>query len=391
MIDPHASTHPVTLAFADPELEAGFRRGMGARQKVLGRVALTVGAVFVSLFGLLDWLLAGEALRFCLQVRFGFMLPAVLLGLGVLALPKGERHGTAAQLLPTVCAGLGVVAMTTRLPSPAAEQYYAGVIVVLVFGHAITYTRFIHVTAATSLIIVAYAATAATGELGSSLVSNLFFLVAAQLALMAGSYLHEQQRRRIFVQTRRLESLSSELEDQALLDPLTGLGNRRALDRDLAQQRAEAGRYAVPATLLLADLDHFKRINDQLGHPRGDAFLVAFARRIQGLLRDVDRAYRFGGDEFLVLLPHTAVEDAGTVAQRLILAVQDVALELDLAHLDVSCSVGLARVTGGSETESLSAVDAAMYAAKAERGTFRIAEEPDAVEPPHEVEAPPSP
>ena len=374
MTDAPAAMHPATLAFSDAELEAGFRRTMGQRQILLGRVALAVGAVFVAVFGLLDLLLAGDALGFCLGVRFGVMLPAVLAGLVVLSRAGAEQRGTAAQLVPTVIAGFGVIAMTQALPAPADDQYYAGLIVVLVFGHAVTTTRFVHVTAATALIIVAYAVVEAMDGVDTALISNLFFLVAAELALMAGSYLQERQQRQIHVQTHRLQALSGELEEQALLDSLTGLGNRRALDRALALQRAEAQRYAVPATLLLADLDHFKRINDEHGHPRGDAYLVAFARRIASILRETDQAFRYGGDEFLVLLAHTTVEEAVTVAQRVLLAAQDVSLELGVDGLGVSCSVGLAPLSTEADVDPLSAVDGALYAAKEQRGVYTIAD-----------------
>jgi diguanylate cyclase (GGDEF)-like protein len=245
--------------------------------------------------------------------------------------------------------------------------------VVLVFGHALTCTRFVHVSAATLTIILAYSALQLHSGLDAGLATNLFFLIAAELALMAGSYLQELQHRQIHLQTRDLQRLSGELEEQAMLDPLTGLGNRRALEHRLAEHRAEARRYGVPTALLLADLDHFKRVNDQLGHPRGDEFLVGFARRIEGVLRDTDLAFRYGGDEFLILLPHTRADDGRTVAQRLILAARDLALEFGVDHLGVSCSVGMAYAEPAPEADPLAAVDAALYAAKLDRGSLRVA------------------
>ena len=290
-----------------------------------------------------------------------------------------------AQLLPTVVAGLGVIAMTQRLPSPAAEQYYAGILVVLVFGHALTCTRFVPVSAASFCIIAAYTALQLPRGVGPEEATNLFFLGAAELALMVGSYLQELQRRRLHVQTRRLQRLSVELEQQAMRDALTGLGNRRALEGRLPGHAAEARRYAVPTALLLADLDHFKRVNDQLGHPRGDEFLVSFARRVEGVLRETDLAFRYGGDEFLVLLPHTRIDEGTTVAKRLILAAQDLALEFGVAELGVSCSVGLAAVGSEPDADPLAAVDAALYAAKSVRGSVSVA--PDPVAPQTEGEA----
>jgi diguanylate cyclase (GGDEF)-like protein len=106
------------------------------------------------------------------------------------------------------------------------------------------------------------------------------------------------------------------LEHEALVDPLTGLLNRRALERDLRRERARAIRYDRRFSLMVIDLDGLKTVNDTDGHLAGDLYLRALATALAGVLRSGDEAYRIGGDEFVVLLPETAEARAEVVAER---------------------------------------------------------------------------
>jgi diguanylate cyclase (GGDEF)-like protein len=106
------------------------------------------------------------------------------------------------------------------------------------------------------------------------------------------------------------------LEHEALVDPLTGLLNRRALERDLRRERARATRYDRRFSLMVIDLDGLKKVNDTDGHLAGDLYLRALATALAGVLRSGDEAYRIGGDEFVVLLPETTEARAEVVAER---------------------------------------------------------------------------
>jgi len=106
----------------------------------------------------------------------------------------------------------------------------------------------------------------------------------------------------------------------ALRDPLTGLGNHRAFHEEFRRQLEISARYRVPMALLLVDLDDFKAVNDAAGHASGDALLLEMRRLMIGTLRRADLAFRIGGDEFAVLMPHTDGEEALVVARRLLAA-----------------------------------------------------------------------
>ncbi len=164
-------------------------------------------------------------------------------------------------------------------------------------------------------------------------------------------------------------------EQHAMVDALTGLHNRRWLQHTLdgLMERARLGGEAL--SLLMADLDHFKSFNDRFGHLAGDRLLAAAAHALQGNLRPNDTAARFGGEEFVIVLPATALEKALEIAERLRVAVGGVTVEGEGgARLPpVTLSVGVAEMHGDMDSAFLlNAADAALYRAKAQ-GRNRVA------------------
>jgi diguanylate cyclase (GGDEF)-like protein len=160
---------------------------------------------------------------------------------------------------------------------------------------------------------------------------------------------------------RRLEHLSHH-------DALTGLLNRRAIEYLLDREDQRLQRFGDPYTVLLVDIDHFKRINDRLGHAAGDAVLCAVSRTLQAKAREVDRVARYGGEEFCILLPHTLQDGAVQAAERLREAVGLINIPWGDEHIAVSISTGLACACepGESLQSLLKRADEALYQAKAE-------------------------
>ena len=174
-----------------------------------------------------------------------------------------------------------------------------------------------------------------------------------------------------------------EAQRLSLTDPLTGLWNYRYLREVLRREVERASRFGRMLTVLVLDLDHFKEVNDTYGHTAGDQVLGEFARRIRIGLREVDVAFRQGGEEFVVLLPETDAYGGVIVAERLGAAVRDWPVPVDprrpgLAdRISISVSIGIAVFPehGGTAREVLDAADEALYAAKnAGRDTYRLAE-----------------
>jgi diguanylate cyclase (GGDEF)-like protein/PAS domain S-box-containing protein len=158
-------------------------------------------------------------------------------------------------------------------------------------------------------------------------------------------------------------------------DPLTGLENRHALGMRLEQQLAQARRNRQPLAVLFIDLDHFKKINDSLGHQAGDELLVGAAARMKDLLRDVDTLARLGGDEFIIVLCGPLSPDSvSAVAVRLVASLQQpYRLAGTTAHSGASVGVALYPEDGQDADTLLRHADMAMYAAKREgRGNFQF-------------------
>jgi diguanylate cyclase (GGDEF)-like protein len=148
-----------------------------------------------------------------------------------------------------------------------------------------------------------------------------------------------------------LRAAEKRAEGRARTDPLTRLANRRAFDETLAQELARVQRTGAPLSLMVGDLDGFKRINDEFGHLTGDEVLTRAATAIEGAIRRGDRCFRWGGDEFAVLLPDTALDDARKVCQRVDAAVQVGVHAPDGRPVTISC--GLAELDAGMDADEL--------------------------------------
>jgi two-component system, cell cycle response regulator len=150
----------------------------------------------------------------------------------------------------------------------------------------------------------------------------------------------------------------------AMLDPLTGLHNRRYAQERLATEIARAQRYKSSLTVLMLDLDDFKRINDRYGHPTGDWVLQRFAERLSRAIRGSDWAVRMGGDEFVVLLPECVLGQVQTVLNRL----SPLEIEVEGEKVSFTFSAGWTEYRPGETPEQLlKRADHSLYADKQNR------------------------
>ncbi len=163
--------------------------------------------------------------------------------------------------------------------------------------------------------------------------------------------------------------LIDKLEHLSKTDGLTGMINRRALTDSLAYEIDRAKRYRSDLTLILCDVDNFKEINDTYGHDAGDRALQTLSATLKTILRNIDIAGRYGGDEFMLILPETTVSGAESIAEKLLSAVRDTALQLpDGKHIRLSMSIGIAGLEADRQGENIDSfvkrADDAMYVAK---------------------------
>lgn len=167
--------------------------------------------------------------------------------------------------------------------------------------------------------------------------------------------------------------LYREATQSALRDPLTGAGNRIAMEQTLQREIDMARRHQQPLSLLMLDIDHFKRVNDSHGHSAGDNVLKAIAATLKAQLRNVDMVFRYGGEEFLILLSNTSREAAAMVGERLRYATQAAEYYVDGQLIELTVSLGCSTLLPGESADSLlRRADSALYVAKRE-GRNRLA------------------
>jgi len=166
----------------------------------------------------------------------------------------------------------------------------------------------------------------------------------------------------------QLEHANTRLESLSTTDPLTGIGNRRYFDARFAKEWSRGIRTGLPLSILMIDVDHFKRLNDTYGHPVGDDCLEHIAHCIQTQVgRANDTVARYGGEEFVVILPHTLLADATSVAKRIHEAVGKLSIPADNDWLRVTVSIGVASCVPNQQLQAdaiVNAADQKLYEAK---------------------------
>jgi diguanylate cyclase (GGDEF)-like protein len=204
------------------------------------------------------------------------------------------------------------------------------------------------------------------------LAAMLSFVITIGQCAFVGLY-GSSLRNMLYNRSVELRSAYKRIEELAELDELTGSFNRRCIMRMLDDEIARAHRNKTPCSVALIDLDWFKRINDAHGHPTGDEVLRTFAITTFANIRTIDKFGRYGGEEFLLLLPGTANEAAAHSLDRLRAIIAELDWSALSAGMSVTISAGVATLAPDETPDALLArADYALYAAK-ERGRNRIA------------------
>ena len=189
--------------------------------------------------------------------------------------------------------------------------------------------------------------------------------VVAVTAFAIVGYLIGLQNDRWIDEAQTARESNLELSHQAATDPLTGLFNGRAINERLDVELEDA--YRSPLSCLLIDLDHFKRINDNYGHPFGDSVLIAVSKILKKTVRRIDAVGRLGGEEFIILLPGISKNQAEVIGDRVRAAVEEEHMLFGDKRVRITVSLGVATYQGGNfsgKRALLKAADDALYQAK---------------------------
>jgi len=305
--------------FENPGLERRFQLSMLRQNVQQTRIALySIGALFLT-FGLVDYYTVSNQINFyaLLAVRITVALACVAMVAVVNRRPRLLYTGISINLLCLLLAEIALAGLVLILPN----------------------------------------------AVGFFTAQRLGRLQRRQYASLSAERRANRRLKREIQERRRL---GDELRYLAQIDDLTGLNNRRWFLELANKELRRARRNNTSLTLCMLDLDHFKNINDQLGHTAGDRILSMVAQLCRAQLRETDIIGRFGGEEFIIALPDASVEDTQDIAERLRASIEGAELPDGLEGANLSVTVGIASVRDDEDSleSALQRADKALYAGK---------------------------
>ena len=368
--------------FSDPHTEAGYQQHcqhFTARQLLL---ALGTWVVLILLFGIPDYLAMGWSAPFqgLLAMRVGVALCVLALMRAVLRNPLMATRGRWTTVVEFI--GLASFMLVYVLRPEIAMWTYALTLLMLIMLFVFVPNRLCNALAVAvagallTLAMVGQSRSLQTRELvvlslvlalpivtGYVSAWRVQMLQRQQYALLMAARANNAQLRQEVEQRRALQEA---LRIQASIDPLTGLNNRREYEKLFAREMARARREGRAMSLVMLDLDHFKHVNDDHGHAAGDEVLRRVAQLCRENFREVDIAGRLGGEEFVVLMPHTALREAGEVARRFLQVLAGTDIVFEGLCLRVQATAGVAELQPHEDQLEtlLQRADHALYAGK---------------------------
>ena len=328
-------------------------------------------AVVYNLFLFADWLLTPDQFQLALKLHFCVVTPWMLLVW--LTLRNGPsrvaRECMAATLPIVIVAQIACIFYFSASPYATHYQYLS--LLPVLFTNTVQRLLFpFAVFASLAIVTVQGGAIVASGHMPLPVgVMALVTLAACAYTTLFSNFYLERDFRRSYLHGLRDRLLTREAEAEAKRDALTGLENRHALNVRTRQRWSQDNAASFPIAILLLVIDYFKNFNDRYGHPAGDACLKRVAAALASELRGAeDLAVRFGGEEFLLLLPRCELGEALKLGERARRAIEALGVPHEASPIrqcvTVSLGVAVAAASTLSPAELISAADAALYTAK---------------------------
>lgn len=374
----------MTGQFRERDREDVYRRTIKPRVRFESRLAIVVAAMIFGMFTISDYFYVGQSAAFYALV----IMRAIVVGCCLALAMAIGRWGNYSQrlwlhALPLWILATGIILIVPLRPDTLSTQMLAVIVAIMAFYLLIPNLLTV-VTGASLYLSVGFlvAVVLATDVSAVVILRITLLLIMANVvgffALLRVEYLQRKQfallheerghNRQLLREMAHRRSLESQLRRMAEQDALTGLANRGHFMKR-AQTLFQRSRVeGIPLSLFMLDVDHFKVINDTWGHSQGDQVLIEIAEACQQSLRPQDIIGRFGGEEFVVALPDTRLDDAKQVAARLQQAIAGLASRSDMSMLALSVTIGIAEMRpGDSDLDALlKRADKALYVGKRE-------------------------
>ncbi|MEJ2060169.1 MAG: GGDEF domain-containing protein [Gammaproteobacteria bacterium] len=373
--------NPYTLGYRDPDTERAYRIQYARWLRTQSRVAIIVGLIIYVIYGLIDLHLPDRNLPLIWILR-GTAMAIAVATYAYTYTPTFNRINQIPMALAGIAAAGGLIAIQQTMSFESSIHYFPGLILAIFWTYMFLGIRFINALVACLIIQLAYNLSLLLHHQPplSIYLEDNFHLFAANLIGAASSYILEHQRRELFHKQRQLDRERRMHEQLSLQDNLTGLHNRRHLERALEEMLLSTHPPGMLSAGLFIDIDNFKPINDRHGHDTGDRVLQAISGRIAHTVRDTDLVARLGGDEFFVVLKSVPDREQAIGITRKLLTSLHERLMVETASgrtisLHVAASVGIVFFPFPTATpaEILRRADMAMYRVKNEgRNNWRV-------------------
>lgn len=349
--------------------ELKYRGSIDKRVRLETRLALIVVAVIFAMFGITDYNLLGLTREYYLLLAMRITVVSSCLALAfIIGRSGGFTRNVWLHALPLWIVATGIVLIVPLRPESLLTQVTAIVVAIMAFyllipnlltvsALASLYLSFSFITAAVVFAKISLVATITIGLLiivanivGYTALLRIEILQRKQFALLCEE---REQNQHLQKEIAHRQSLEDQLRMAAELDALTGVDSRGHFMKRANALLQRSSYENVPFSLFMIDVDHFKRVNDTWGHTYGDRILTRIVDVCQQSLRPNDIIGRFGGEEFVVGLPHTDKAAAQAIAERLKDSVAAIELEGEMSNQRLSVTIGVAVATTDDDLDSL--------------------------------------
>lgn len=381
--NPKYAISRLTAEFIDPAIEQAYRKHVELETARFLSLAVRVWVFLVLVFALTDWLALGFSNGFYTLLGIRLYHAALLLGLDFFlrSRPHWATNGWPITLVSIAGYPLFIV---YPVIIPDTESFGLAVMLMMLLSMYVFVPNrvpLINLVAAAGMLVV-LGSMLRTGEEPALILLVFFTLIwpvalgfIAALRINTGNRLAyallvsaEESNTLLEQEISQRKKLEAELQRQALTDPLTGLSNRRQYEMLFNRELERCRRHGSNLVLGMIDLDHFKKINDQYGHEFGDQVLCTLSEVLLTPLRQSDILGRFGGEEFILILPDTTLEQGTAIAERMRQALQSATIIKDGKAVQMTATFALTAITA-DDTEIkqiINRADAALYAGKRE-------------------------